>query len=359
MNNNLINNVDKSNMFEVLKDFHKQVKDALGIAKKYKLNKYSTKGIKNVIISGLGGSAIGGDLFRSYTQYEIKLPVTVNRNYALPKFADSNTLVIISSYSGNTEETVSAYKQAIKKGCKIICITSGGEVKKIAEKNKHNCIIIPGGFQPRCALGYSFFTLLILFMCLGFIKSKNPDIKEILNVLEKESVKFTNFNPDTNQALKIAIDLKGKLPIIYSSADIMDVVNLRWRGQISENSKILAYGNLYPEMNHNELVGWKLNEDIMKKIVVIYLKDLNDNERIKLRMDITSGIIKKYADNIIYLESNCKYKLGRIFDLIYLGDWVSYYLAILNEVDPTPVDVINYLKGNLDKIPMKNKMKLY
>lgn len=350
MEKKIIKKIDKSNMYNVLRDFHIQVKDALGIINKYKLNKFNTREIKSVIISGLGGSAIGGDLFRSFTQYEIRVPVTVNRNYTLPKFADSNTLVIISSYSGNTEETISAYKQAIKAGCRIICITSGGEVQKIAEKNKHDCVIIPKGFQPRCALAYSFFTLLILFQKLGFTKGKREEIKEAIKILEKGAGVYTKLNLEKNPALKIAADLKGKLPVIYSSADLLDIVNLRWRGQISENSKILAYGNLYPEMNHNELVGWKLNGDILKKTVVIFLKDRKDNDRIKLRMKITSEIIKEYADNILYLESSGRNKLGRIFDLIYLGDWISYYLAILNNVDPTPVDAISYLKNKLEKI---------
>jgi glucose/mannose-6-phosphate isomerase len=348
-----INEFDKSKMFNVLKDFHIQVKDALRIANKYKLKKFNKKGIKNIIITGLGGSAIGGDLLRSFAQYETKIPVSVNRNYTLPEFADSNTLVIVSSYSGNTEETTSAYKQAIAKKCRIICVTSGGEVQKIANKNKHNCVIIPKGFQPRCALGYSFFTLLVLFIKLGFIKDRKEEIKETLKILEQEVTEYTNFNPDKNLALKIAIDLKGKLPVVYSSTDILDIVNLRWRGQISENAKMLAYGNLYPEMNHNELVGWKLYPQIIKKIVVVFLVDEADNKRTKLRMNITSGIYKKYADNILSFESTGKFKLGRIFDLIYLGDWVSFYLAILNKVDPTPVDVINYLKGNLEKIPME------
>lgn len=350
MEKKIIKNIDKSNMYNVLRDFHVQVKDALDIINKYKLNKFSSRRIKSVIVSGLGGSAIGGDLFRSFTQYEIRVPVSVNRNYTLPKFADRNTLVIISSYSGNTEETISAYKQAIKAGCRIICITSGGEVQKVAEKNKHNCIIIPKGFQPRCALGYSFFTLLILFQKLGLIKGKREEIKETIKILEKGAGVYTKLNLEKNPALKIAADLKGKLPVIYSSVDLLDIVNLRWRGQISENSKILAYGNLYPEMNHNELVGWKLNRDILKKTVVIFLKDRKDNNRIKLRMNITSEIIKEYADNILYLESSSRYKLGRIFDLIYLGDWVSYYLAILNNVDPTPVDAISFLKNKLEKI---------
>lgn len=353
MEKKLIRKFDKENMFNVLSGFPTQVKDALKIAGKYDLKSFKKKGIGNIIISGLGGSAIGGDLFRSYTQYDIKIPVTVNRNYTLPEFADKNTLVIISSYSGNTEETISAYKEAIAAKCKIICVTSGGEIKKMAKKNKHHCVIIPGGLQPRCALGYSFFTLLTVFIKLGLIKDRKEEINETLKILEEGREEFTNLNPENNVALKVAIEIKGKLPVVYSSADVLDVVNLRWRGQISENAKILAYGNLYPEMNHNELVGWNLNEDILKKIVVIFLKDPADNDRIKVRMNISLDIIKEYANNIITLESNAVGKLARIFDLIYLGDWVSFYLAILNEVNPTPVKAISYLKTELEKIKIK------
>ncbi len=147
INKKIISRIDKQNMFSVLCDFPIQVCNAIDIASKVKTNRVNVKNLKNIVINGLGGSAIGGDLLRSYTQYEIKIPVTVNRNYSLPEFADQNTLVIIASYSGNTEETTSAYRQAIEKKCKIICVTSGGEVQKIASKNKHNCIIIPKGFQ--------------------------------------------------------------------------------------------------------------------------------------------------------------------------------------------------------------------
>ena len=233
MEKKLIRKYDKSKMFDVLKDFHLQVKDAIGIAGKFNLENFNARGIKNIIITGLGGSAIGGDLFRSYTQYEMKIPVSINRNYTLPEFAGSNTLVIISSYSGNTEETISAYKQAIETKCRIICITSGGEIKKIAAKNRHKCIVIPGGLQPRCALGYSFFTLLTIFIKLGFIIDRKDDILEAVNFIEKGKDEYTTLDSQKNLALQIAIEIKGKLPVVYSSADLMDIVNLRWRGQIS------------------------------------------------------------------------------------------------------------------------------
>ena len=343
----LLKSVDKENMFDVLKNFHNQIKDAVQIAEKIDVASIDTSEIKNIVVNGLGGSAIGGDFARSYTNYEITVPIFVNRNYSLPSFVNPNTMSIISSYSGNTEETNSTYSEAIKRNSKIICISSGGSVEKTAIANNHLLVKIPGGLQPRCALGYSFFTLIILLSKLGFIKNLSPDIDAVISKIEKKSVLYTDFNSEENLAIKLANKLKGKLPIVYSSVDILDVVNLRWRGQLSENAKILAYGNFYPEMNHNELVGWKLNEDILKKIVVLMLEDGEDNERIKLRMEITSGIMKKYANDVIKLKGEGKNKLERIFDLVYLGDWVSYYLAIMNKINPTPVEAIDFLKNKL------------
>lgn len=343
----LLKSVDKENMFDVLKNFHNQIKDAVQIAEKIDVASIDTSEIKNIVVNGLGGSAIGGDFARSYTNYEITVPIFVNRNYSLPSFVNPNTMSIISSYSGNTEETNSTYSEAIKRNSKIICISSGGSVEKTAIANNHLLVKIPGGLQPRCALGYSFFTLIILLSKLGFIKNLSPDIDAVISKIEKKSVLYTDFNSEENLAIKLANKLKGKLPIVYSSVDILDVVNLRWRGQLSENAKILAYGNFYPEMNHNELVGWKLNEDILKNIVVLMLEDGEDNERIKLRMEITSGIMKKYANDVIKLKGEGKNKLERIFDLVYLGDWVSYYLAIMNKINPTPVEAIDFLKNKL------------
>jgi len=222
-------------------------------------------------------------------------------------------------------------------------------LKKTALENKHLLVKIPGGLQPRCALGYSFFTLMILLSKLGFLKNLFPDIDAVISKIEKKSALYANFNSEENTAITLANKLKGKLPVVYSSVDILDVVNLRWRGQLSENAKVLAYGNFFPEMNHNELVGWKLNEDILKKIVVLMLKDDADNERIKLRMEITSGILNRYANDIIKLKGEGNSKLERIFDLVYLGDWVSYYLAIINKINPTPVEAIDFLKNKLSE----------
>ncbi|MCX7833612.1 MAG: bifunctional phosphoglucose/phosphomannose isomerase [Ignavibacteria bacterium] len=352
--------IDRSNMFMVLRNFHLQIKDAVQIASNIKFPKKLR--VSNIIVNGLGGSAIGGDLVRSYLHYIIKIPFTVNRSYFLPAYANRETLSIISSYSGNTEETISAYKDSLKRKCKILAISSGGEVEKIAKKNGNIFIKIPTGFQPRCALGYSFFTIFISLFKLGLIPISQKvfynEIESVIQNLEKYSKQFSNYKLRNNIAIKIASEIKGKLPVIYSSSDLLDVVNLRWRGQISENSKQLAYGNLYPEMNHNELVGWwapektsknkSLNRrSLLNDIIVIFLKDNDDYVRIKLRMDITSEIYKKLASKVISIKGKGENKLERIFNLIYTGDWVSYYLALMRRVDPTPVEVISYLKSKL------------
>ncbi|MGB9695836.1 MAG: bifunctional phosphoglucose/phosphomannose isomerase [Ignavibacteria bacterium] len=347
---NVLSKIDKGNMFNVLKEFGNQVYDAYELAERVALKNIDLDRIKNIVITGLGGSAIGGDLVRNAGLGELKVPLTVNRHYTLPAFVGKDTLVIVSSYSGNTEETISSYKQAIKLKAQIICITSGGEVQRMAEKYKHNLFLIPQGYQPRCALGYNFVSMWIALAKLKFVSKKTAEFKNVVKILRRNSTKYTVPDIVTNDALRIAAVLKGKLPIIYSSVDNLEAVNLRWRGQLSENAKILAYGNLYPEMNHNELVGWKLNKNILKNIVVIFLEDSADHKRVKTRIAITKKIYQQYSDNIISLSSRENTRFERIFDLIYLGDWVSYYLAILNNVDPTPVEIINHLKSELAKI---------
>ena len=339
--------IDTSNMYYILKNFHSQISEAVEIGKSSEFFSFDKYGIKNIIINGLGGSAIGGDLIRSYTHYNSTVPVYINRNYHLPGFAGKDTLSVISSYSGNTEETISAYKESKSKECRIICVSSGGKVEKMALEHKDRFIKIPGGLQPRCALGYSFFVLLTVLSEFPFFSLENGNTENVIENIKRDSEIYSLFDSEKNKALKIAGQLYNKLPVIYSSNDILDVVNLRWRGQISENAKQLAYGNVYPEMNHNELVGWEKNRDILNKIIVVFLKDIDDNERIKMRMEITEEIYKKHASDVISVSGEGETRLERIFNLIYLGDWVSYHLALLNKVDPTPVDAITYLKEKL------------
>ncbi|MGH2574974.1 MAG: bifunctional phosphoglucose/phosphomannose isomerase [Ignavibacteria bacterium] len=346
MTNREVSIYDSSDMFQVLADFNEQIDEAYNIGQSFN-PPGDFRDVNKIIISGLGGSAIGGDLLRSVLWYELKIPIYVNRNYKIPSFADKSTLTIISSYSGNTEESLSAYNEAKDYNCKIICLSSGGNLSLLAENDGNLLIKIPKGYQPRCALGYSFIPLLILMFKLGFISNKSRDILRIRDSIKNRSKLYTNFDDSQNYALKIAKLLKGKLPVIYSSSDLLDVVNLRWRCQISENSKTLAFGNLLPEMNHNEIVGWQENPALLKNLAVISLIDKEDHVRIQKRNEITIKLISDLAALAIELDGEGESKLERIFDLIYLGDWVSFYLAILNKIDPTPVEKINFLKNKL------------
>ena len=335
-------------MFRCVADFPLQVEEALRIGAHAPLS-LTSGGVRSIVLTGMGGSAIAGDLLRSYLAEELKVPFLVNRSYSLPGSVDRDSLVIVSSYSGNTEETVASYRDAIRRKAAVLCITTGGEVEGLALKHGHACIKVPPGLQPRAALGYSFFPLLLAISRMGFIKPRPADISEAVAALKEKSLVYADLKNPENLALKMAKRLQGKLPVVYSASDRLDAVNVRWRGQICENSKHLAFGHVLPEMNHNEIVGWKVDRDLMKKMAVVFLRDVGTHPRVLVREEITKGIIQKKASTVLEVWSEGSSLLARIFSLVYAGDWVSYYLAILNNEDPTPVRVIDYLKGELAK----------
>jgi len=345
-----IQRIDASNMRELLLRFPEQIEDAVAIGEKAKF-RLDISDLSSIVITGLGGSAIGGDLLRSYLADELSLPIVVNRHYSLPKFVTKNSLVIVSSYSGNTEETIAAHREARKRGAQIICIASNGETERIAKRYRNVLINIPKGYPPRAALAYSFFPILVALVRAGLIKGRASDQRETVSLLKKKSPLYGDHRSlSKNKALSIAKELNGKLPVIYSTTEHFDSVNLRWRTQLAENSKVLAFGNVLPEMNQNELVGWNVLRSLMKEIAVVFLRDEGEHPRIRVRLDLTRKIIARYTSHILDVKSEGKSTLARMFSLIYLGDWVSYYLALLNGVDPTPVKVIDYLKGELSEV---------
>ncbi len=343
-----IKNVDNADMYDLIKSFPEQAAEAIDIAKSAKL-KLSLSKIRNIVITGLGGSAIGGDILRSYSAGQASVPIIVNRSYTLPQFVDKNTLVVVSSYSGGTEETISAYAQAKKKGAQILVITSGGKIGEVAEKSHGSWIKIPGGLPPRAALGYSFFTMLTAFQKAGIIRAKQAEVKETLELLRNVSDEYSDYG-NNPQPLKLAEQMVNALPIVYSSSERLDAVNLRWRGQISENAKTVAYGNLFPEMNHNEIVGYSTLRDVLMRFTVIYLLDKEDHPRVKARFDLVKEIIRPYCMDVVELHSQGKSLLARMFSLIHFGDWLSFYLAVKKGVDPTPVTNIDILKKRLSRL---------
>jgi len=296
----------------------------------------------------MGGSAIGADLIRAYSLKSCPYPVQVNRHYEIPNYIDENTLFIACSFSGNTEETLTALYSAMAKGAQIIGVTSGGELKKQAIEHEFDYIQIPGGMPPRAALAYSFVPLFRIFQTLEYLDEPDSVLDDTYNLLRDGVSKFNDI--DDNDALALARELNESLPIIYSDALLMEPVNLRWRGQIEENSKMLVYGNLIPEMNHNEIVGWEHIAHLAGRLTVVMLKDREDNPRVTKRMEIVKELVMDQALSVIEISTIGNSRLERMFSLVQLADWVSMYLALLNEIDPTPIAKIDILKSKLAEV---------
>lgn len=343
----VVKKYDPVGMLSLIENFPLQVQEAIEIGENADLGNLSVQDVKAIVFLGMGGSAIGGDLLRSVLINELKVPMLVNREYHLPAFVDENTLVIASSYSGNTEETISALGEAKSKNAKILCITTGGKIAAIAKENSYPLISIPGGISPRAALGYSFFPILVAFSRLGLITDKQTDSEETIILLREMKNELSLATPG-NSAQVLAEDLKGRIPLIYGTEGFRGVVASRWKGQINENSKHLAFWNAFSELNHNETVGWE-HPELTEKIHLILLKD-NEDVRMRKRMEVTSDIIRPHVHGITEVRSRGKSDIARMFSLIYFGDFVSWYLAMLNQADPTPVKVIDHLKSELAKL---------
>jgi glucose/mannose-6-phosphate isomerase len=347
---NVLRKSDSSGMYNLVYNFPSQMKNALTLGKSIILPDWRARDIKNVVLAGMGGSAIGGDLVRSYLANELKIPFLINRNYTLPNFVGPASLVFLSSYSGNTEETLSVYEEAKRRQAKAVCISSGGKLLELANQDGFLSIKIPEGYPPRAALGYSFVSPLMVLILLKLVLDKEKEIEETVKSLASALALYKmEKNTSENPAKSLALKLHKKLPIIYAGENHLDAVATRWKGQICENSKMLAFCNFFPEFNHNELVGWKVIDEYKDKLIVLMLKDRDDHIRIKKRMGIVKGIIERVGVEVVERESFGEGLLSRIFSLIQLGDFTSFYLAILNQVDPFPVEIINFLKNELAK----------
>ncbi|MFI5220388.1 MAG: bifunctional phosphoglucose/phosphomannose isomerase [Bacteroidia bacterium] len=327
-------------MKALIATFTQQITEAIVIGEKAKFTQPKSK-IRNVIITGLGGSGIGGSVIAQIIENEIKVPVAVNKDYFLPEYVNQNTLVIVSSYSGNTEETIQCFEMAIQKKAKICCVTSGGKALEMAEKKKIDRIIIPSGRPPRSAIAYSFTQL---FFVLHGYKLISGSFKSQM----KKSVAMLNYEEEhiMSEAYYLAEKLHKKIPVIYSAANFEGVA-IRFRQQINENAKMVCWHHVLPEMNHNELVGWTIPNN---KLAVVFLRNENDYKRTQARMNLTKEIVSKYTPYVFEIFSKGNTQLEKAFYLIHFGDWVSWYLSEIRNIDATEVKVIDYLKGALAKI---------
>lgn len=327
-------------MRRLVKEFTSQLTEALEIGKNTNL-KAPKNTINNIVITGLGGSGIGGKIATQLMADQLKVPAVINNDYSLPKFVNENTLVIVSSFSGNTEETLEALKSAQKANAEIACITSGGKLAQIANDNNYNLLVLPTAFSPRAMLTYSVIQQLFLFHHYGFINNEFiDDTRETVKLLDNE------VNDIMAVAKQTANALFEKTTVAYSEASMEGVIT-RFRQQINENSKSLAWEHVFPEMNHNELVGWAGGKD---EYAVLIFRSSFEHSRSSVRINISKDIFRKYTSTVLEFNAKGDTLLAQSFYHILLGDWISVYLAELNKVDDVEVKVIDFLKAELAKI---------
>ena len=328
-------------MDQLITRFPAQLKEALEIGASAEIRPHTQK-INKVYVAGLGGSGIGADFVRAFISKDSPVPYLVGKGYGLPHYVDENTLAICSSYSGNTEETLSAYRLMKSTGAKIVVVSSGGQLIEEAKQHGLDYIQVPGDWpSPRACLGYSIVQQLFILFRLGFIDgSFQNEIKAAADLLlfDQDYIK--------KSAKKVADRIYNKMPIIYST-DRIEPVAVRLRQQINENAKMLCWHHVIPEMNHNELVGW--TEKHSDK-AVIYLRNQDDLKRNQVRININQDIISKYTDTIIEIYSKGNSLVEKSMYLVHLGDWISWYLSEYKSVDAIEIGVIDYLKSELGKV---------
>ena len=338
--------IDPQGMKDAVHNFADDIKQASEIGKKITLNK-KYNNIYNIIVVGMGGSAIGGDINKMLLKNDLSIPLIVSRNYFIPKWANKHTLVVVSSYSGNTEETLSAFKDALLKECQIYGITTGGILSKNFSSNDLDFILIPSGLQPRAALAYSFVPMLYLFLHLGLIKiDLNKNLMSSVRLLKSVRDDYS-LNDQKNPTWVLSNKIFNTIPIIYGETDNTSIVALRWSNQLSENSKMLAFCNEIPEFNHNEIVGWENNPNLIDKLSIIWLTDESDHEKISIRQKISNRILETIVKNQFEISLHGATRFERLLHLIHFGDWVSLWCAYLHGTDPSPVKKILRLKEEL------------
>ena len=328
-------------MNQLIERFPAQLAEAMEIGENAMILPFD-QDINLVYVAGMGGSGIGGDFVADLIRDECKIPYLIGKGYTVPAYLNEKTLAIISSYSGNTEETLAALKGIEASGAKIIIVAGGGKLIDIAKEKGYDYIVVPGNWpSPRACLGFSFVQQLYIMNKLGYIADH-------FKAQLRASIDLIKFDMDSikEDAKKIANLMHGKIPIIYTT-DRMESVAVRLRQQINENAKMLCWHHVIPEMNHNELVGWK---DVNNDVAVIYFRNKDDFPRNATRIDINKKIIGKLCTTVIEVYSKGISLIEKNMYFVHLGDWISWYLSDLRGVDSIEVDVIDYLKAELAKL---------
>lgn len=324
-------------MKEHIIGFIKQLEHAVELGEAFTLKPLSAK-IKNVLICGLGGSGIGGTIVAKSGLLGASIPITTCNDYHIPEYVNEHTLIVACSYSGNTEETLSALDKGIANNAQVVAVTSGGELKRICDEKGYNYILIPGGNPPRTCIGYSMVEQLYLLASLGVVpQSYIQDVKNAIGLLK------ANDEAIQAEAKLVAEKLFDKLPVIYGT-DKFEPVSIRFRQQLNENSKMLCWHQKFPELNHNEIVGWAEGNE---KLAVVLFRNDDDFYRTQERMEFTKKVIIEKGASVTEIFSKGNSFLEKAIYLIYLTDWTSLFIAELKNVDPVEIKVIDALKDYL------------
>ncbi len=342
--------IDPRGMLAWIDGLPKQCQDAWEATRKLLLPG-ELKQVTRIVVAGMGGSAIGGSLVQALAAPECPLPITVVRDYTLPAFVRGpETLVIASSFSGNTEETLAAFDEAHARGARLIAQTGGG---KLAERARaYGATVVPLPMpspapQPRAVVGYSFVALAGVLCGLGFMADKDADVREAVEAVRARQPELQAASPAVrNPAKRLAGQLVGRIPAVYG-ADLLAPVAQRWKGQMNENAKTWSEYDVLPELNHNAVVGIMFPPELMTRVAVVMLTSSLYHPRIQRRFDVTRQLLMQQGILIEVVKARGTSRLAQMLTTLHYGDYVSYYLAMANQVDPTPVPPIDYLKGEL------------
>lgn len=311
---------------------------------------------KTIIVSGMGGSAIGGELLKDWAWSKLAVPIEVCRSYNLPAYVKKSTLVFIISYSGETEETLSTLLEAIKRNCMIICISSDGILANLAEKINLPILKVPVGIPPRAALPYLFIPMLVFMEKLNLTSEVEGEISEAVRIMRKLCIENSPETPlKENFSKELALGINGTVPVIYGFEFYRSVAQ-RFKQQFNENSKIPAKYEIFPELNHNEVVGWECAGDFAKYFSAIIIRDKEESEEIRSRIKATKKVVLKDLAGIYEIWSRGESRLAKMLSTLLIGDFVSVYLAILRSIDPTPVKTIDLIKKDLEDAGTKHRI---
>jgi glucose/mannose-6-phosphate isomerase len=337
---------DRAGMLACLRDMPAQCQLAWEMAQDFEFPA-DFRQVDKVLILGMGGSAIGGEIASGLLAAELRVPISVWRDDILPAFVDSRTLVIASSFSGNTDETLAAFGQALQKDCQKLAITSGGKLEELAREKGVPLFHYSYRGQPRAALGFSLMPLLSLFQRLGFSPDMFEDVAEMLHLLRDKVACFNEDVPvSANPAKQLAQYLYGSLAVVYGTGGLGGVAH-RWKTQLNENAKEWAFHEVFPELDHNAVVGYRFPAELADKIKVIMLGSPTLPAHIQQRYELTCRLLEEAHVRYRLLEGEGKSGLGQAMGLVLLGDYVSCYLAVLYGTDPTPVEAIDYIKNRM------------